>query len=68
MKIKNVFKKDSKKATKIIVEKLAKDQLETVVGGVEYNGHSMLGASDFTSTTTTNIGTVPMVGGALAGA
>jgi len=51
MKIKNIFKKESKTAVKANVEKLEKNQLEKVVGGADNKsgalsqGASLLGGA-----------------------
>ena len=53
MKIKNIFEKSEKIAAKATVQKLEKTQLEKVIGGADTN---------------TKGGSIPFVGGALAGA
>jgi hypothetical protein len=53
MKIKNIFKTTEKNAAKVTVQKLDKTQLEKVIGGADTN---------------TKIGSIPIVGGVVAGA
>ncbi len=63
MKIKNIFKKNTKTVVSASVETLAKNQLEKVAGGAELLGNAVPGAG-IVSAAVSSVGNTGTTGGA----